>query len=101
MESRKFDASALGACPEVRARYVSPRYVSSWLLFGGPRRSCARYLARGVAWFTLAWRIRRERRDLAGVSNHLLRDIGVTPDDARLESRRRFSDIPGNRLRRQ
>ncbi|MGB7304105.1 MAG: DUF1127 domain-containing protein [Burkholderiaceae bacterium] len=50
---------------------------------------------------TLAWRIRLERRDLAGVSNHLLRDIGVSPDDARLESRRRFSAIPGNRLRRQ
>jgi uncharacterized protein YjiS (DUF1127 family) len=42
--------------------------------------------------------IARERRELAALPPHLLRDIGVDPIDAKREGRRSFSDIPQCRL---
>jgi uncharacterized protein YjiS (DUF1127 family) len=40
------------------------------------------------------WRIRRERQQLLGLSDHMLRDIGLTRADARHEAARPFWDVP-------
>ena len=40
------------------------------------------------------WRIRRERRQLLELSDHMLRDVGLTPADARREAARPFWDVP-------
>ena len=40
------------------------------------------------------WRIRRERRQLLALSDHMLRDVGLTPADARREAARPFWDVP-------
>jgi len=36
----------------------------------------------------------RQRRDLSQLDAHMLRDIGVTPDEARAEARRPLWDVP-------
>ena len=40
------------------------------------------------------WRVRRERQKLLELSDHLLRDIGVTDAEARREAARPFWDVP-------
>ena len=40
------------------------------------------------------WRIRRERQQLLGLSDHMLRDIGLTRAEARQEASRPFWDVP-------
>jgi len=49
-----------------------------------------------LAALAAAFRIRRERDTLAGLSEHMLRDIGVTRDQARRESMRRLWDLPAD-----
>ena len=36
----------------------------------------------------------RQRSDLARLDKHLLKDLGITPEEAAAESRRRFWDVP-------
>lgn len=55
-------------------------------------------LQRWVAAIALRIRIRRERKELAELPGYLLRDIGVDPQQARIESIRAFNDIPASRL---
>jgi uncharacterized protein YjiS (DUF1127 family) len=40
------------------------------------------------------WRVRRERQKLLELSDHLLRDIGLTEAEARREAARPFWDVP-------
>lgn len=47
------------------------------------------------AWLTCLWRAYDTRRQLAELDAHLLRDIGLTPLDARLEMARKPWDIQG------
>jgi len=48
--------------------------------------------------FSLAelFALARQRRDLGQLDDHLLRDIGVTPDEARKEARRPLWDVPAH-----
>lgn len=64
-----------------------------------PRVPVRKRLGRRIAWLWMANRVARERRMLAKLDAKQLEDIGVSRDDARKESARRFSDIPANRLR--
>ena len=40
------------------------------------------------------WRTRRERRQLLELSDHMLRDVGLTRAEARDEAARPFWDVP-------
>ncbi len=45
----------------------------------------------GAAWVLLLWSHRhRTRRDLRYLDPHLLRDVGLTQDDARIEAQKPF-----------
>ena len=44
-----------------------------------------------------AYRIYRERQALLALSDHTLKDIGLSRGDAHREANRRFWDIPENR----
>lgn len=47
----------------------------------------------------LSWlRVARERRRLARLDREQLRDIGITPEEARREISRHFWDIPAGRV---
>jgi uncharacterized protein YjiS (DUF1127 family) len=41
------------------------------------------------------WRTRRERQQLLELSDHMLRDVGLTQAQARHEAARPFWDVPG------
>ncbi|MBO6868802.1 MAG: DUF1127 domain-containing protein [Thalassococcus sp.] len=41
-------------------------------------------------------RLARQRRALAALDDHQLRDIGLTPEDARQEAERLFWDVPNH-----
>jgi uncharacterized protein YjiS (DUF1127 family) len=43
-----------------------------------------------AAWLFACWQRHRQRRELLGLDERLLRDIGVSRDDARLEARKRI-----------
>ncbi|WP_354003559.1 DUF1127 domain-containing protein [Defluviimonas salinarum] len=43
--------------------------------------------------------IRRQRRALSELSGHLLKDIGISADEARRESERPAWDVPSHWLR--
>jgi uncharacterized protein YjiS (DUF1127 family) len=40
------------------------------------------------------WRIRRERQQLLGLTDHMLRDVGLTRADTRREASRPFWEVP-------
>ena len=46
-----------------------------------------------LARLDMAWRVRGERRELVGLDDALLKDIGVTPGEVAEEVRRSFWDI--------
>jgi uncharacterized protein YjiS (DUF1127 family) len=43
-----------------------------------------------AAWLFACWRRHRQRRALLDLDERLLRDIGLSRDDARLEAKKRF-----------
>ena len=60
-------------------------------LIGHAPLPAASVLALRVAVLFAKWDThRRTRRDLASLEPHLLRDIGLTPDEARIEANRPF-----------
>ncbi|MFK7964896.1 MAG: DUF1127 domain-containing protein [Burkholderiaceae bacterium] len=63
-----------------------------------PRVPVRQRLKRRLAWLWIANRVARERRMLAKLSADQLKDAGISRHAARKESRRRFTDIPTNRL---
>jgi len=65
-----------------------------------PKVSLPGRVGRLLAWVGLAMRIRRERARLANMSDHELRDIGLTREQVNHESYRGIADIPPNRLKR-
>lgn len=69
---------------------TSPRKKSQSASFGEK-------LAQIVARFKLARRIRRERLYLDRMSDHQLRDIGISRERARQEVCRGFFDLPEHR----
>ena len=44
---------------------------------------------------TRFWRAYETRQHLAGLDEHMLRDVGVTPDEARREAMRKPWDVQG------
>lgn len=61
-----------------------------------PQRVVPSLFARALA----ALAIRRERRSLLDLDDHLLGDIGLTRDEAAREARREVWDVPANWTRR-
>jgi uncharacterized protein YjiS (DUF1127 family) len=51
-------------------------------------------LPRMLPWLRQALALRRQRAHLTRLDDHLLRDIGLTPDDAMHEGSRPFWDAP-------
>ena len=58
---------------------------------------CLNYLQAKFRQFRLNAQVQAERKDLLRLDGHLLKDIGISRDDADRESRRSFGDIPVNR----
>jgi len=67
-------------------------------LVGGFSQYVANKVCRWFALLALRFEIQQERRDLAQLPDHLLKDIGVDRVDAERESARDFFDIPKSRL---
>ena len=59
----------------------------------GRRPARASFWQRLVGWS----RVARERRRLLELDEHILRDIGLTPEEARREATRPFWDLGGGR----
>jgi uncharacterized protein YjiS (DUF1127 family) len=53
--------------------------------------------SRLVAYIELVLQVRRERRQLAGMSSAQLADLGLDPGAARCEARRGLFDLPASR----
>lgn len=49
-----------------------------------------------IAWLRLAFGLRRQRRRLTHLDRHLLKDIGLTETEARLEAERPLWDVPAH-----
>jgi len=67
-------------------------------LGGGFSQFVVNRACRWLDLLALRIEIHQERRDLAQLPDHLLKDIGVNRIDAEHESARAFSDIPKSRL---
>ncbi len=63
-------------------------------------QSVADYLTYLYRLEILKREIRHERDQLAELSDHVLRDIGITREQAILESKRAFDDLPSRRFNR-
>ena len=50
-----------------------------------------------LCWSALAQRVYRERRELVGLSDEQLKDIGLTRIEADREANRHWSDLPRSR----
>lgn len=59
------------------------------------RRGAAASSRKKFGLFSL-FGLARQRRELGQLDAHLLRDLGISPEDARSESRRGFWDVPRN-----
>ena len=57
-----------------------------------------RGLSAVVIGLELALQVRRERRMLAGLSDAMLKDIGLTRADVDCEARRALWDVPADRV---
>jgi uncharacterized protein YjiS (DUF1127 family) len=57
-----------------------------------------RRLSAVVIGLELALQVRRERRMLAGLSDAMLKDIGLTRADVDCETRRALWDVPADRV---
>ena len=55
--------------------------------------------ARFVKFAKLAWQVRRERDQLAGLSSRQLADIGIHPRAAEREAQRDIFDLPKSRMK--
>jgi uncharacterized protein YjiS (DUF1127 family) len=49
-----------------------------------------------IAWLRLAVSVKRHRRVLGELDRHLLKDIGLTETDARIEAERSLWDVPSH-----
>lgn len=58
----------------------------------------AQYLRAQYRKDAIKSQIRKERRDLANLSDQQLRDIGITRHQAELEASRGYDDVPSSRL---
>ena len=58
----------------------------------------AHYLRAQYKLDAMKSQIRKERKDLANLSDQQLRDIGITRHQAELEASRGYDDIPSSRL---
>ena len=68
-----------------------------------PASAVARLRRKGrrlLAWIDLTVQIQAERRQLSGLTDEQLADIGINRAQRDLEARRELGDIPVNRLRR-
>ncbi len=70
--------SPLPSALRLSARFGTPKVGFAWM-----------------GWLARFWRAYDTRRQLAELDPHLLRDIGVTPLDARIEAARRPWDLQG------
>ncbi|MBK6467589.1 MAG: DUF1127 domain-containing protein [Rhodobacter sp.] len=59
-----------------------------------PVRRPIRRPVRLLVWLFRAVKLRRQRARLLMLDEHLLRDIGVTPDEAQVEAARPIWDAP-------
>ena len=75
---------------------ITRRLVTLQSLAGAPKPALG---TRHVAFLLRLASLARQRRHLGELPDHLLNDIGIPPDDARLESRRKVWDIPTHWLR--
>lgn len=57
-------------------------------------------VSNGLSRLAAAYRIARQRRELAELDDRLLHDIGITRSEAHNEAARSFWDIPIDQLRR-
>jgi uncharacterized protein YjiS (DUF1127 family) len=55
-----------------------------------PIAACAPMWRRAIGWCSAALERRRQRRALAELDDHLLKDIGLTRDDAREQAAKPF-----------
>ncbi|MFQ6547795.1 DUF1127 domain-containing protein [Aestuariibius sp. 2305UL40-4] len=64
---------------------------------GGRRTTALPTLGSAVEWLMLAIRVSNERRNLAGLSDERLADLGLSAHDVQRETRRGFWDLPLSR----
>ncbi len=72
---------------------ISATYRPSWI------KRIAQYLREQYELDVLRSEIADERKSLASMSDHQLRDIGVTREQATQEALRGYGDIPDSRRR--
>lgn len=74
------------------SQYVSALNASERFLEDRPGA-----LSRILRYLVLALRVRAERRQLAGLSDEALADIGITRAEAMMEASRPLMDVPAHR----
>ncbi len=74
------------------SQYVSALNASERFLEDRPGA-----LSRALKYLVLALRVRAERRQLAGLSDEALADIGITRTAAMREAERPLMDVPAHR----
>jgi len=73
-----------------RANGAGPRWWRGSGFSGAPRRLPAAWYTGARAMLREAWRRHRTRRSLAGMSGHLLKDIGISYAEAEAEVNKPF-----------
>jgi len=59
---------------------------------------CKRKILSMFAYLATCYRVSQERRALAELSEHELKDIGLEPADVKREAQRDFFDVPPRRF---